>query len=331
MSLTSQQNPLFISGQVWDQFDEVIDVRTPAEFDLDHIPGAINLPVLSNEERVTVGTLYKQTGTFEAKKLGAALIAKNVSSHLLNYFQTKPSRYSTLIYCWRGGQRSQSLGLILQKIGFQAKVLQSGYKGYRRNVVKCLETLPQQFEYKVLCGLTGAGKTERLHELSKEGYQTLDLESLARHRGSLLGELPSTTQPSQKLFDSRLAAAFIQFDQKFPVWIESEGQRIGRVQLPKSLWEQMRNSSCVWLHRPLAERAKYLIQTYEHFIQHPSILKERLGHLVQCVGKEKLGLWFHWIEEQKWQDLVEDLLTSHYDKSYLRALRSNYRNLKLDN
>lgn len=324
MSLHTQ-NPLFIAGTPWSQFDDVIDVRTPAEYALDHIPGAINLPVLSDEQRIEVGTLYKQTSQFEAKKLGASIIIKNIAEHLSVYFRNKPENHSVLVYCWRGGQRSQSLGLILQKIGFRAKVLQSGYKGYRRHVNKVLETLPQTFTYRVLCGLTGAGKTEKLVTLKQQGDQVLNLEELACHRGSLLGEIPGLRQPSQKLFDSRLAQAFSGFDAAKTVWIESESERIGRLHLPKTLWETIKQSRCEWVESSRASRAARILEEYNFLIHDVEFLKEKLSCLKAVVGKARLEIWFSFIESGQWQQLVDDLLLNHYDICYLKALKSNFR------
>ncbi len=165
-----------------DQFDAIIDVRSPAEFALDHIPGAINCPVLDDAERVTVGTLYKQVNAFEAKKVGAALVAKNIGRHIEEHFIQMPKEWKPLIYCWRGGNRSGSLSLVLARIGWPAIQLDGGYKAFRAHINEALLETPQ-FDFRVICGTTGSGKSRLLEVLDSIGAQVLDLEQLAAHRG----------------------------------------------------------------------------------------------------------------------------------------------------
>lgn len=184
-------------GQDLDRFDCIIDARSPAEYALDHIPGAINCPVLNNEERATVGTLYKQESPFAAKKLGAALVAKNIANHLQKHFIHQPREWRPLVYCWRGGERSGAFAHILQRIGWKAQQLQGGYQGYRRQVIADLERWAPLAKFTVICGMTGSGKTRLLQALHGQ-TQVLDLEHLAAHRGSVLGGLPNQAQPSQK-------------------------------------------------------------------------------------------------------------------------------------
>ena len=216
-------------------FDEIIDVRTPAEFAEDHIPGAINCPVLSDEERITVGTLYKQVSPFEARKVGAALIAKNIAHHLETRFRDHPKSWRPLIYCWRGGQRSGAMSIILAQVGWAAHKLEGGYKTYRRDVLDKLEALPQSFTFRVVCGPTGSGKSHLLAALADSGQQVLDLEMLAQHRGSVLGRLPEQAQPSQKWFDSALLQTLQGFDPARPVYVEAESNKIGLITLPPAL------------------------------------------------------------------------------------------------
>ncbi|HEY9459405.1 MAG TPA: tRNA 2-selenouridine(34) synthase MnmH, partial [Paralcaligenes sp.] len=196
-------NTLRVTLERIHDFDEIVDVRTPLEYAEDHIPGAINAPVLSNEERVVIGTLYTQS-RFEATRLGAALVAKNIGRHLETQFANRPRQWRPLIYCWRGGKRSEAMSTWFNLIGWQARQLEGGYKTYRRWVIEMVQSLPGRFHYIILTGPTGTGKTRLLHALKRAGAQTLDLEDLARHRGSLLGALPGQSQPSQKSFDSRL-------------------------------------------------------------------------------------------------------------------------------
>lgn len=186
------------------RFSDVIDVRSPAEFADDRIPGAINLPVLDDAERVRVGTIYKQVSPFEARKVGAALVSRNIARHIDDHFVRQGKDYRPLVYCWRGGQRSGSLATVLSQIGFRVTVLQGGYKTYRGEVMDRLRDLPKRFDFRILAGATGSAKTRVLRALDAAGGQVLDLEDLACHRGSLLGPEPDAPQPAQRLFESLL-------------------------------------------------------------------------------------------------------------------------------
>jgi tRNA 2-selenouridine synthase len=183
-------------------FDTIIDARTPAEYALDRIPGAVSAPVLDDAQRAEVGTLYKQVSPFEAKKLGGALVARNVARHVEALFRGKDKSWRPLVYCWRGGKRSGAMAHILREIGWDAKTLEGGYRAYRRWVVDQLLSLPLEFDFVVVHGPTGSGKSRLLSALSRAGAQVLDLEALAAHRGSVLGGLPDEPQPTQKWFES---------------------------------------------------------------------------------------------------------------------------------
>jgi tRNA 2-selenouridine synthase len=214
------------------KFDAIIDARSPAEYAEDHIPGAISAPVLDDAERAQVGTLYKQVSPFDAKKLGAALVAKNVSQHIEQRFKDNPKTWHPLVYCWRGGKRSGAMAHILREIGWNADTLEGGYKAYRRWVVQQLETLPERFELRVIHGPTGSGKSRLLHALRRAGAQVLDLEDLAAHRGSVLGNLPDRPQPSQKMFESLLLKVLSALEEAKPVYVEGESKKIGELQVP---------------------------------------------------------------------------------------------------
>jgi tRNA 2-selenouridine synthase len=305
-------------------FDEVIDVRAPGEFAEDHIPGAINLPVLSDAERERVGTLYKQVSSFEAKKVGAALVSRNIAHYLEGYLSDKPKSYRPLVYCWRGGSRSGSLTHILQKIGFAAMQLDGGYKAYRRHVISELAHLPSLFAYRVVCGTTGSGKSRLLLELEKAGAQVLDLEALASHRGSLLGALPDQPQPPQKSFESAIWFALTRFDPKRTVYVESESKKIGALRVPDTLITAMRASPCVRLEVPLQARVKLLTEDYAHFLHDPETINSLLAHLVPLRGSETVSAWQDLVHQQAWDQLVASLLKQHYDPAYLKSLSTNY-------
>jgi tRNA 2-selenouridine synthase len=305
-------------------FDETIDVRSPGEFAEDHIPGAINLPVLNDAERARVGTLYKQVSSFEAKKIGAALVSRNIAQHLDTWFADKPKSYRPLVYCWRGGSRSGSMTHILQKIGFPAMQLEGGYKAYRRHVVAELASLPSHLTYHVVCGPTGSGKSRLLQALASQGAQVLDLEMLAAHRGSLLGALPDQPQPPQKSFESAIWSALSGFDPARPVFVESESKKIGALRVPEALITAMHASRCVRLEVPLVARVRLLREEYPHFLRDPETLNTQLAHLARLRGTDTVAAWQALASQQAWDQLVATLLEQHYDPAYLKSLSSNY-------
>lgn len=308
-------------------YSEIIDVRSNSEFAEDHIPGAINLPVLNDAERAEVGTIYKQFSPFQARKIGAAIVSKNISKHLNEHFANKEKNYQPLIYCWRGGQRSASLATVLSQIGWRVTLLEGGYKTYRNYVRQQLDSLPQKLNYKILCGLTGSGKTHILRKMRQRGFQMLDLEALANHRGSLLGEewqgKPST-QPKQKNFESQLLQELQSFNPYETVWVESESSKIGQVHLPQSLWKEMKQSSCVEIKLPLSARIQFLLGEYPHLINNPEILKIKLEKLKSNCGWKKISKWYRLINNQDWESFVKDMLESHYDPTYRKSMQLNF-------
>lgn len=309
--------------QPWTEtYSEIVDVRSPSEFAEDHMPGAVNLPVLDNAERAEVGTLYKQC-PFTARKVGAALVAQNISRHLAEHLASKDKDYHPLVYCSRGGQRSNSMATVLVQIGWQVTILQGGYKTYRTHVRAQLQQVPEKFTYQVLCGLTGTGKTAILQQLAYRGIQVLDLEGLANHRGSLLGERWHP-QPSQKYFESLLLKKLQSFVSCKPVWVEAESNKIGCIYLPKSLWQEIIQASCIEVQMPLASRTQLLLQEYSHLTAHPNVLKAKLQQLKSRYGREKLNKWNHLIDTNQWEALVRDLLQHHYDPAYTQALQRCY-------
>ncbi len=308
-------------------FDEVIDVRSPAEFAEDHVPGAVNCPVLDDEERARVGTLYKQASPFEAKKAGAALVSRNIAKHIDEQFLAKPKHWRPLIYCWRGGSRSAAMVHVFRQIGWDAGQLDGGYKAYRRFVVSELQTLPARFPFIVLCGLTGSGKSRLLDALVRQGAQALDLEQLAAHRGSVLGHLPGQPQPSQKRFESALWRKLIAMDPTKPVFVEAESRRIGELRVPEALILHMRQSRCVRLQIAQPARLRLLMEDYRHFIACPQQLFEKLDCLLGLYSREKIDGWKALALAGNWETLVSDLLAQHYDPAYTRSTLQHYPRL----
>jgi len=306
-----------------DQFDAIIDARSPSEYELDHLPGAINCPVLDDQERIKVGTMYKQIGAFEAKKVGAALVAKNIARHLEANWLDKPREWTPLIYCWRGGNRSGSMAHILAKVGWPVVQLDGGYRDFRAFVNAALEQTPA-LDFRVICGTTGSGKSRLLEILHADGAQVLDLEQLAAHRGSVLGHLPSQPQPSQKLFESRIWNTLRKFDPARPVFVESESKKVGALRVPAALMDKMRASPCISLMLSRENRVKLLMEDYAHFTAAPESLNEQLGYLVSLHGREKITRWQQMARDGAMPALVEELLMDHYDPAYTRSIHRNF-------
>lgn len=309
-----------------DEFDTIIDARSPSEYALDHLPNAINCPVLDDAERVLVGTTYKQVGAFEAKKIGAAIVARNVSRHLETLWQDKPREWRPLIYCWRGGNRSGAMAHILAKVGWPVVQLDGGYKEYRHYVAAALEHVPP-LDFRVVCGTTGSGKSRLLQTLEAVGAQVLDLEQLAAHRGSVLGRIPSHPQPTQKMFESAVWDRLRRFDPSQPVFVESESKKVGDLRVPAALIERMRASPCISLQLSRPHRVELLMEDYAHFTQDAGALNEQLGYLTPLHGKEKIAAWQTLASEGRMPELVDALLAEHYDPAYLRSIHRNFPQL----
>jgi tRNA 2-selenouridine synthase len=319
--------PILLSAQEamarLDEYDAIIDVRSPSEFAEDHLPGAINLPVLDDEERAEVGTIYKQVNPFEAKKIGAALVSKNVGRHIAEHLTRLPREWKPLVYCWRGGNRSGSMAHILAKIGWPVEQLDGGYKSYRIQVNADLSQ-PPQARFRVVCGTTGSGKSRLLQTLARLGAQVLDLEQLAAHRGSVLGHLPDEPQPTQKLFETRIWSALRHFDPAKPVFVEAESKKVGNVRVPDALMDAMRQSPCISLQLPQAKRVQLLMEDYRHFTDAPARLNAQLDCLVKLHGRERIEHWHALANSGQMEQLVGELLVDHYDPAYLRSIDRNF-------
>jgi tRNA 2-selenouridine synthase len=305
-------------------FDALLDVRSPSEFAEDHIPGAINVPVLDDDERARVGTLYVQTSPFEARKVGAMLVSRNIAAHIERHFLDRPKGWTPLVYCWRGGQRSGAMAHILAEIGWSAGQLEGGYKAYRAHVRESLVTLPGRFQFRVLCGATGSGKSRLLVALAAEGAQVLDLEALASHRGSLLGEMPGAPQPGQKAFETRLWHALRQIDPQRPVWVEAESRKIGVLSMPDALLAAIRDGDCVRLQATAEARAELLLEDYAHFLAAPELLLGKLEQLTELHGRQTLERWRDQVRRGEWWAFVHELLEKHYDPAYRKSTHANF-------
>ncbi len=297
------------------QFSSVIDVRSPQEFKIDHIQGAKNLPVLSDKEREIVGTLHKNESKFEAKRVGAEFVTKNVHKFLKGHLKSKSRDWQPLIYCWRGGQRSNSLALILAQIGWKVHILEGGYKSYRQKIVQKLHKNPITHRIVLLSGHTGTAKTSILHQIDKKGFQIIDLEGFANHRGSIFGSF-STSQPSQKAFEGLIATKLEKLDPKKVTFIEAESNKIGKLKIPPSLWLKMKQSSLVEIVAPLKHRSIYLLDKYKDLYKDPARLKQQIDLLATFQSKELIEYWKALIENQSFLLLAESIIKNHYDPRY---------------
>ena len=306
------------------EFSTVIDARSESEYAEDHLPGAVNWPSLRDAERHLVGTQYKQVNAFEAKKKGAAMVARNVAGHIEREVLDKPKDWKPLVYCWRGGKRSGSLALILDQIGFKVTLIDGGYKAFRAAMVTDLPQLSERLNFEVVCGTTGSGKTRFLQALAAQGAQVLDLEALANHRSSVLGLIPGQAQPTQKAFDTRVWTALQTFDRARPVYIESESKKVGNVVIPESLMAAMRRSPCLHLQLNEEERVKLLLEDYDFFVKDVEFFCDRLGALTQARGKEVVTGWQTRARVGDIASVVRELLVDHYDPVYLQSMKRNF-------
>lgn len=308
-----------------DEFDTVIDARSEDEYAEDHLPNAVNWPTLNNEERKLVGTMYKQVNAFEASKRGAAMAARNIASHIEREVLDKPKGWKPLAYCWRGGKRSGSLSLVLSQIGFRITLLEGGYKAFRQALLEDIPRLAPKFDWRVICGTTGSGKTRLLQALEKSGAQVLDLEALANHRSSVLGAIPGVPQPSQKHFDTRIWDALRRLDPARPVFVESESKKVGNVAVPAALIEAMRAGQCLNLVLPDEQRVALLLEDYDFFVRDSEAFCERLDALTQLRGKQVVENWKAQVRAGQIEPVVRDLLLSHYDPVYLQSMQRNFK------
>lgn len=308
-----------------DSYQTLIDARSESEFALDHLPGAVNWPSLDDEQRSQVGTEYKQVSPFDARKRGAAMAARNIAAHIEREVMDKPRDWAPLVYCWRGGKRSGSLALVLDQIGFKVTMLEGGYREYRRAIVKAIDDLSPTFDFRVICGTTGSGKSRLLQELRSQGAQVLDLEHLANHRGSVLGLVPGSTQPGQKRFESSVWDALRKLDPQRPVFVESESKKVGDLRVPERLMERIRASACIPVELSLEARVNLLMDDYDFFVKDTAAFCERLDALRMARGHDVVSNWQREVGQGHIADVVRALLVEHYDPIYLQSIRRNFQ------
>ena len=298
------------------KYDTIIDVRSPSEFEIDHIVGAINCPILYDDERQKVGTIYKQISSFKAKIIGSSLSAKNIAFHIEKEFLEKKGSWKPLIYCWRGGQRSKAFSIVLSEVGWRTYQLSGGYKEYRNDIIKYLDNIGMKLKIILISGKTGSAKTKILHSIRDQGAQILDLEGLARHKGSLLGAIPNLKQPSQKFFESLLFYEINKLNLKKNIFIEAESSKVGNVHIPKSIWSNMILSKRIEVVADVNTRAKFLIDDYQYMCKNPILIKPMIKGLKTRLSNNLINSWEKLIDEKKWFELTKSFLENHYDSSY---------------
>jgi tRNA 2-selenouridine synthase len=308
-----------------DSFSTIIDARSESEYALDRLPGAVNWPTLNDAQRHEVGTEYVQISAFDARKKGAVMAARNIAQHIETHAADKPKAWKPLVYCWRGGQRSGSLSLVLSQIGFDVHIIDGGYKAFRAEMLLDTARLATTFNYRVICGPTGSGKTRLLTSLAVAGAQVLDLEAVAEHRSSVLGLIPGRPQPSQKQFDTRVWDALRTFDPSRVVWAESESKKVGNVSVPDALMTALRASPCARLELPIEERVALLMEDYDFFVKDAAFFCSRLDVLKDLRGKAVIDDWKARVHAGQVEGVVRELLELHYDPGYATSTRRNYQ------
>jgi tRNA 2-selenouridine synthase len=309
--------------QAFSDYDLIIDARSPREYEEDHIPGAVNMPVVNNEEYAEVGTLHR-TDKVGAYRIGVRYSLLNIAKHLAEDLPKYSEQSRVLVYCFRGGKRSKLWTDALETIGYKVDKLKGGWKGYRRWVNDQLAHIPTLYRYNVLSGSTGCGKTRLLYALRDAGAQVLDLEDIASHRGSVLGVIPGISQPSQKYFDTLMLRQLLAYDPALPIWVEAESKKIGNVQLPNALLETMRKGLTIRIDADMAQRVLLWRQDYRHFEDDPQYMLERLLFLRPLVGGEEFAAWEELAKQHQMPELFERLMRNHYDPSYRRSVLRNY-------
>jgi tRNA 2-selenouridine synthase len=300
----------------YNNFDTIIDVRSPSEFAEDHIVGSINCPVLSDLEREKVGTIYKRESTFKAKIIGSSLTARNIAKHIEERFLEYKGSWQPLVYCWRGGQRSKAFAIILSEVGWRTQQLEGGYKEYRNHVLEFMDTIGSKLKIILISGKTGCAKTKILQSIARQGGQILDLEGLANHKGSLLGKIPNLKQPSQKFFESKLFYQLKQLNLKKEVFLEAESSKIGNIHIPKTIWAKMIVSPRIEIKADIHLRSTFLVKDYEYMCKNPELINPIIFGLRKRLSKKLVDSWKELIDQKKWQDLTRSFLENHYDPSY---------------
>lgn len=307
-----------------------VDVRTPAEFAESTIPGAVNVPIFSNEERAQVGTVYKQQGNRVARRLGVELVSPRIPQIIAAVEAAQGGcKKPVIVFCWRGGMRSQAICCFLNLAGIPARQLIGGHKAFRSHVLDYFETMEWPPVY-VLRGLTGVGKTRVLHDLATQKYPVVDLEGMASHRGSAFGNLGLEAQPSQKKFEALLWDCLDRFGDASYLLTEGESLHIGRVVVPKRFHQAMQVEQSLWLEASLDTRVKVILEEYPAIDQLRSQFERPLRALKERLGGKVVDEFCQLLHDGKWEELTRELMVRYYDPLYLHTLPEQRIEIDLD-
>lgn len=293
----------------------VVDVRTPLEFQQGHMPGALNIPIFTNEERVIVGTTYKQQGRQPAILLGFELTGPKWAEFIKEAERIAPDK-KIMVHCWRGGMRSGALAWAFDLYGFEVSTLKGGYKTFRRSGI---DSFSNTYPFTILSGSTGCAKTKTLQEMKALGEQVIDLEDLAQHQGSSFGSMGKMIQPSQEQFENLLGLELQRMDLSKPIWLEDESVTIGKRVIPKPIWEQMRKAPIIKMEIPKEERIDFLNEDYGTLDK--VFLKESVLRIAKRLGPLETKLTLQAIDEGKMKDFINQVLV-YYDKTYQKGLNN---------
>ncbi len=303
------------------KFDDIIDVRSPSEYHEDHIIGSMNCPVLNDSERKLIGEIYKKDSPFKAKVIGSSIISMNISKIFKKHFSKKSGSWRPLVYCWRGGQRSKAMSVVMSEVGWRTTQLIGGYKSYRQDITDKIEKISGKLKITLISGKTGTGKTKLLHRINNLGGQVIDLEKIANHKGSLLGKNINSPQPLQKLFESQLHHCLNNLNVRKKVFIEAESSKIGDIHIPKPLWLKMLEAERINIEADLETRVNFLLDDYKYVQLHNDFFYPLLEGLRYKINKKTITEWKNYIQNREWYFLTKSLLSNHYDPSY----ETNYK------
>ena len=298
---------------------QIVDVRSPAEFAEGHIPNAINIPLFNDEERAIVGTLYKNKGKLPAIENGLEIVGPKMASFVRQALQIANAG-ELLVYCWRGGMRSESMAWLFERVNINCSLLKGGYKSYRNYLLNTIGTIPNLI---VIEGYTGSGKTEILDSLRNIGEQIIDLEGLANHRGSAFGGIGMNAQPTTQQFQNTIFREILNFDLSKIIWIEGESQTVGKIFLPDPLWDRMNKANTIEITVPRNERIKRLVIEYGNL---PAELMENaINSLIRRLGDLRMKEILSSFREKN-LEITADKLLEYYDQSYQYS-RNKYKRI----
>lgn len=298
----------------------IIDVRSQGEYEEDHIPGAINLPILSDEERAEVGTVYKNVSQEKAKALGLRYSGPKLEEYYEKVLEFRMNHKEVCFYCFRGGMRSHSIAKVMELLGERVHVLEGGYKTYRSYVIEELGKF-SDYSFNVIHGYTGSGKTVLLNRYKGNGRNVIDLEGLAKNRGSVFGDIGIDEKISQKKFDSLLLKE-LKLNRGAAIFVESESKRIGSVLIPDHVFEKMQEGRHFFLKTKMEDRIKiirddYLRDTNEKVL---SEIRGKIEKLKKQLGNEKLDELLNKFDEANYDYVIEKLMVDYYDPWYEKSI-----------